>query len=253
MIIKMPSATTRLHTARRLPRFRHDIRERRGPTDPLEAPLPVQAVRVRTLITTLTGALVLATGAAGCGDDTSDLPPPAPSPPPGSSGEASPDLELSPAEAEAVAEARAKFDEFMTAYIEVSTADIPTADQAEALFAQVDQHVGGGQLSQSLRAEIIGHWGQGQVSEGQLGWESTDLLEVDLEREIAGQRSPAVSLQYCVDATAWSHIDADTQELVSQPGERRFWHVTVVWSDDWFGQGIDGWRIRERDQSDEQC
>jgi len=252
MIIKMPSATTRLHTARRLPRFRHDIRERRGPTEPLEAPLLVQAVRVRTLITTLTGALVLATGAAGCGDDTSDLPPPAPSPPPGSSGEASPDLELSPAEAEAVAEARAKFDEFMTAYIEVSTADIPTADQAEELFQRVEQHTDGS-LPQELRGEIVGRWGEGQTNKGTLEWRIVEVIDVDLERVVEGSVIPRVTLRYCISADDWITIDTETGTQVGDYEARRSWDYAISWHDDWGGQGLVGWRVVERHEPGQPC
>jgi hypothetical protein len=251
MIIKMPSATTRLHTARRLPRFRHDIRERRGPTEPLEAPLLVQAVRVRTLITTLTGALVLATGAAGCGDDTSDLPPPAPSPPPGSSGEASPDLELSPAEEEAVAEARAKFDEFMTAYIEVSTADIPTADQAEELFQRVEQHTDG-QLPQALRDEIIGRWARNSVASGTMKWELSEVVGVDLEYEVSGVSFPTVFLTYCIDLTNWS-AETEGAEQPDMSHGQQLWNVEISWSSDWGGLGLEGWRVVERAEQDMAC
>jgi hypothetical protein len=208
--------------------------------------LLVQAVRVRTLITTLTGALVLATGAAGCGDDTSDLPPPAPSPPPGSSGEASPDLELSPAEAEAVAEARAKFDEFMTAYIEVSTADIPTADQAEALFFRVDEHLAG-LLSQELRTEIVDRWSEQRTVDGELNWNYVRTIDIDLNRVVDGSVLPRVNLLYCIDATRWVVVNALTRQPTGDEGVRQFWRYALSWSDNWFDQQLEGWRVVERE------
>jgi hypothetical protein len=189
--------------------------------------------------------------AAGCGEETGGLPPPA-SPPPGTPSGPTPGPSLSPAEQEAVDEARARFDEFMNAYVEVSTADLPTAETAEDLFAQVDQHVGGGELSQDLRSEIVGRWGESHVLDGALEWDFVDVVEVDLDREVEGDSSPLVGLRYCVDASTWVSVDAATRTEVGQPGQRRLWSAAVVWSDDWFGQGIAGWRVRTREQ-EERC
>ncbi|MPZ27301.1 MAG: hypothetical protein GEV12_13045 [Micromonosporaceae bacterium] len=140
----------------------------------------------------------------------------------------------------------------MNAYIDVSTADVPTADEAEDLFAQVDQHVGGGELSQELRTEIIGRWGSVQTVEGELQWDLVDIVNVDLSREVDGRSSPEVDLRYCVDATGWLPVDA-SGEPVDRPGERRVWATVAVWSDDWFGQNIEDWRIRQLDERDDPC
>lgn len=215
--------------------------------------MSARTVRPCPLIALLATVIALVSSATACGGgDTSDLPPPA-SPPPDSAGEQTPGLELSPAEQQAVDEARAKFDEFMNAYIEVSTADIPTPDTAEALFAQVDQHVGGGKLSQDLRTEIIGRWGNEQILHGALEWSFVDVIDVDLGREVDGENSPQVNLHYCIDATALLQVDAEAEESVGQPGGRHLWTVAAVWSSDWFGQGIEGWRLREREQLDQPC
>jgi hypothetical protein len=195
---------------------------------------------------------VLVGGAAACGDDhPGDLPPPASSPPGGASE--TPGLELTPAEQEAVEEARAKFDEFMNAYIEVSTAELPTAEDSEEVFARLDQHVGGGELSQELRIEIVGRWGNGQLLEGALKWDLVDILDVNLDREVDGRKSPQVDLQYCIDAAEWIPVDANTGQPVGPNGDRHLWFVAAVWSDDWFGQSIEGWRVREREQLEDPC
>lgn len=140
----------------------------------------------------------------------------------------------------------------MRAYIDVSTAEIPTPEEAEDLFARLDKHVGGGELSQELRMEIIGRWGDRRVLEGTLVWTPTTTLAVDLDREVDGRRSPQVRLQYCVDATELAPVGADTGP-VDQPTGRRLWTVLVVWSNDWFGQSIAGWRVRERLQLEDPC
>lgn len=141
----------------------------------------------------------------------------------------------------------------MNAYIEVSTAPLPTAETAEALFATVDQHIGGGELSQHLRVEIVGRWGDRQRMNGALEWDLIRVMEVDREREVEGRNSPQVRLQLCIDATDWTLIDADTRQVAQKPGTRALWTATVVWSDDWFGQGIEGWRVRTNEQSDQPC
>lgn len=213
--------------------------------------MPEPAVRASKLTIMLAVAAALATGASACGDDTGDLPPPAS--PPASSSEPSPGLDLTPAEQQAVDEARAKFDEFMNAYLEVSTADVPTPEEAEDLFAEVDQHIGGGELSQELRMEIIGRWGEQQTLSGTAEWTFDSVVTVDLDREVEGRSSPQVDLQYCIDMTALTPVDARTRQPSGELGDRQLWNAAVVWSDDWFGQDIEGWRIRTRDPLEDPC
>jgi hypothetical protein len=180
-------------------------------------------------------ATVLAGGTAACGGDgSSELPPPASSP----SGGASqlPGLDLSPAEQEAVDEARAKFDEFMNAYIDVSTAELPTAEEAEGLFARVEQQAAG-LLPQELRTEIVGRWGENRIISGSIKWSFVDVSEVDLDREVNGKRFPRVTLKYCIDAIDWLTVDADTGERAAGPGSHVQWIIAADWSDDWGGLG----------------
>jgi hypothetical protein len=211
--------------------------------------LPEPAVRVRALVCTLTAAAVLAT-AAGCGEETGGLPPPA-SPPPGTPSGPTPGPSLSPAEQEAVDEARARFDEFMNAYVEVSTADLPTAETAEDLFFEVEQHADGA-LPQELRSEIIGRWGEGQVVEGTLQWRLTDVVDVDLGYEVNGAVFPTVFLKYCIDATNWVVVKAETGEPTGEPGREQAWSVELSWSEDWGGLDLEGWRVVERQEAEGQ-
>jgi hypothetical protein len=194
-------------------------------------------------------ATVLVGGAAACGDDhPGDLPPPASSPPGGASE--TPGLELTPAEQEAVEEARAKFDEFMNAYIDVSTAPIPTAETAEALFLEVERHTDG-LLPQELRTEIVGRWGGGRVISGSLDWNLVAVVDVDLEFEVNGSSFPTVFMDYCVDAANWAVVDSDSGEPAGEPVGRHLWSVEVSWSDDWGGLGLEGWRVVERENVEE--
>jgi hypothetical protein len=191
-------------------------------------------------------ATVLAGGTAACGGDgSSELPPPASSP----SGGASqlPGLDLSPAEQEAVDEARAKFDEFMNAYIDVSTADIPTPDTAEDLFLEVEQHTDG-LLPQELRAEIVGRWGKGRVIDGSLDWSLVAVTDVNLGFELNGLPFPTVYLDYCIDATDWVEFDSAGGGAANESAGQHPWSVEVSWSDDWGGLGLEGWRVVERDE-----
>jgi hypothetical protein len=214
---------------------------RTNPT--LEAPLPAQAVSACRALTALATTVVLAALAAGCGDRTNELPPPA-APAPHPASQPAQGLDLSPAEQQAVAEARATFDEFMTAYIEVSTADLPTADTAEDLFFRVERHADG-LLPQELRSEIIGRWGAGQIVDGDLEWTFEAVVDVDLERVVDGNRIPRVRLRYCVDATDWLVVDSGTSAPAGRPGGRHLWDYAVSWFDDWGGQGLEGWRVVE--------
>jgi hypothetical protein len=153
-----------------------------------------------------------------------------------------------------VDEARARFDEFMNAYVEVSTADLPTAETAEDLFFEVEQHADG-LLPQELRSEIVGRWGQGQIVSGQLAWEPIDVVGVDLDRLVEGNTIPRVGLQYCIDATGWEVVDAATGAHVEDEfGGRQPWQFAVSWHDDWGGQGLEGWRVVERQElSGQEC
>lgn len=148
-------------------------------------------------------------------------------------------------------EARAKVDEFMDAYVDVSTAEIPTVDTAEDLFFQVDQHLAG-RLSQELRGEIVGRWGARQRVTGGLDWQFLRTLGVDLDREVDGNSFPRVDLRYCVDATDWTPAAADVDDPAGFAGGRHAWRLAVSWSDDWFGQGIEGWRVVEREAREDQ-
>lgn len=194
------------------------------------------ATTIRYLVVAATAVTIMG-GAASCGGDEPDsnLPPPAS---PRAAPDQSPSLDLSPAEHQAVDEARASFDRFMDAYVEVSTADIPTGDTAEALFHRVDEHLAG-LLSQELRREIVGRWGDQQVVTGDLAWSLVRVLDVDLDREVDGVSFPQVTLAYCIDATGWN--------VAGEAGDKDTWRYAVSWSDDWFGQGIEGWRVVERE------
>lgn len=200
-------------------------------------------------------AVVLATTACG-GEPADDLPPAASPPPAAGTAAATPGLELSPAEQEAVDEARAQFDRFMNAYIDVSTADIPTAGTAEELFGRVDSEIGR-EFSSELRREIVGGlWSERRVVAGTLAWDPVDVMGVDLSREVDGGASPKVDLRYCVDASDWTHVDAETGEPIANAGSPRLWVISVVWWDDWdgLGQGPEGWRVVERDElADQAC
>jgi hypothetical protein len=222
---------------------------RTNPT--LEAPLPAQAVSACRALTALATTVVLAALAAGCGDRTNELPPPA-APAPHPASQPAQGLDLSPAEQQAVAEARATFDEFMTAYIEVSTADLPTADTAEDLFFRVDRHLGG-RLSQELRGEVVGRWGEQKTMVGSLGWDLLRVAGVDLGRMVEGSSFPQVNLLYCIDATEWVANVVSTGDRAGSSGDRRLWRYAVSWNDDWFGQRVEGWRVVERQALEEPC
>jgi hypothetical protein len=200
---------------------------------------------------TLTVTIMLMTLVAACGSDGGDLPPPPASSSSETPGTPSPSLDLTPAEQQAVDEARAKFDEFMNAYIEVSTAPLPTADTAEDLFFRVDEHLGG-LLSQELRGEIVARWAEQRVVAGALSWNYVGVLEIDLDRVVEGSSFPRVNLLYCIDATDWVVVEADSVEPTGAQGDRHLWHYAISWNDDWFGQGLEGWRVVEREAQDGQ-
>lgn len=205
---------------------------------------------IRFLVSVAT-AVTMMGGAASCGRDSEndDLPPPA-SPP--RTADLSPGLDLSPAEQEAVDEAQARFDEFMSAYIRVSTADLPDAAGGEDLILQLEEQADG-ELPGQLRREIVGRWGDGQITEGTLRWTLVDVVEVDLELEINGRTFPTVLLRYCVDSTSWRSIDAESGDVAGSSGERHHWLYTMSWSDDWGGFGTEGWRAVEREAQAEQA
>jgi hypothetical protein len=153
-----------------------------------------------------------------------------------------------------VDEARARFDEFMNAYVEVSTADLPTAETAEDLFAQVERQAAG-LLPQQLRTEIVGRWGERRIMEGSINWSFGAVVEVDLDRKVEGSRYPRVSMDYCVDSSEWRAVDADTGEQVNVSRSQHLWRIAADWSEDWsgLGQGPEGWRIAELDELRDQA
>jgi hypothetical protein len=212
-----------------------------------------EAERTHSVVTALALTAALTVAVSGCGDDPGDgLPPPAASPPGSPATDLAdgraPALDLSPTERAAVDEARAQFDTFMRAYVEVSTADVPTAEDAETLFARVDREASG-LLAQELRSEIVGRWAEGHRVHGALKWHFIKVVDVDLDRRMDGANFPEVGLRYCVDASNWVPIHGTTGEPVDEPGGRHLWTVAVVWSADWsgLGQGPEGWRIGQRD------
>lgn len=197
----------------------------------------------------ITFAVLLTAALAACSSD-SDLPPPASATPPPSAE--TPSLNLTPAEQQAVEEAQALFDDFMTAYVEVSTADLPTAQTAEDIFYEVDQHAAG-LLSQELRTEIVGRWSQSQVGLGEMVWSLHAVDGVELDYEINGDSYPTVHLVYCIDGTNFAIIDAESRESVDGASGQALWRYTLQWSEDWFGQGIVGWRVTERFEQGVEC
>lgn len=213
-----------------------------------EAPVRTRTTNARLPLAVLT-AVALTTAACG-GEPADDLPPAASPPPAEATAAGTPGLDLSPTEQEAVDEARAQFDRFMNAYIDVSTADIPTATTAEDLFAKVDSEIGR-EFSSELRGEIVGDlWSERRVVAGTLEWDPVDVVGVDLAREVDGGTSPKVDLRYCVDVSDWIQVDAETRMPITTIGSPHLWLTSVVWWDDWggLGQGPEGWRVVERDE-----
>lgn len=200
---------------------------------------------IRFLVVAATAVTIIG-GAASCGGNEPDnnLPPPA-SPPVAPTP--SPSLDLSPAEQQAVDEAQGHVDTFMGAYVDVSTADLPTPEEAEELFFQVEQHADG-VVPQEMRGEIIGMWGAGQTATGELRWQVLEVVNVDLDRRVEGNDIPRVDLRYCIDETGWALIDADTGSTAVGNGSTLVWTLGVSWYDDWGGQGLEGWRVTERQQ-----
>lgn len=190
----------------------------------------------------ITFAVLLTAALAACSSD-SDLPPPASATPPPSAE--TPSLNLTPAEQQAVEEAQALFDDFMTAYVEVSTADLPTAQTAEDTFSKVERH-SDALVPQQLRSEIVGRWTEGKIMYGTLHWSIIELLAVDLNHQIDGITMPRVDLRYCIDATEWSEVDPTNKASEGEKGSRTSWTFSLAWHDDWGGLGLEGWRVIDR-------
>jgi hypothetical protein len=208
----------------------------------------LNAVR-RSGLALLTASL-LTVASAACGDDTDDLPPPPPSPAPQGAPEQEPvERELTPEEQDAVDEVRARFDEFMTAYVDVLTAG--EGADIDTIF-QVTRYAGG-QARRDVHGEIFDNFMADQVADGTLAWEFLEVIEVDFDRMVADRESPEVQLRYCLDATDWRVVEKDGGATVTEPRGRHTALITGSYLDQWGDTGPDGWRIGAWDNEETEC
>lgn len=216
----------------------------------------MQAYPRRAPVVFLT-AIGLTLTLAACGDDGGDdLPPPPASAPVGSQAQVEM-IELTPEEEQAVEEAKAKFDEFMQAYVHEATTGEPYDSGAGPV-------IGGHPLAhltiplrQEIQAEFVEYYNAGQLAEGDLRWSFLGVEEIDLDRMIGDENVPAVWLRYCIDPTGWRLVDAETGQpagaptgLPSAPEAAVF---RVVWYDDGGGTRTEGWRVADREWTGEPC
>ncbi|QSB16466.1 hypothetical protein JQS43_09390 [Natronosporangium hydrolyticum] len=197
----------------------------------------------------LTASLLVATSAA-CGDDTDDLPPAPASPAPQGTSEQEPvELELTAEEQDAVDEVRERFDEFMTAYVDVLTAgegaDIDTIFQVNRYAAD--------QASIDVHEQIVDNFLADQVADGTLDWEFLEVVEVDFDRIVADRESPQIQLRYCLDATDWRVVERDGGATVTEPLGQHTALITGRYSEQRSDTGAQGWRIAGWDNEETPC
>lgn len=196
--------------------------------------------RHTTAFATAIVALFAVTGCAA----NSDLPPPPASPAPSTEAQ-SPTLDLTPAEQQAVEEAQALFDDFMTAYIEVSKTNEVQETSAGAILGGRALEYLTSPLREEVQREIAENYRKNLVTQGSIDWTFLAVERVDLERQVDGVTVPEVILAYCIDTSNWSEVDADTGEVMGTPGQRE----TVAVRSTYNTHGTEeqpSWRIAER-------
>lgn len=207
----------------------------------------------------LVAAVVLAgltSVVAGCGgDEPSDLPSPLPegSPP----APASPAVSLSPEDARAAQEILAAFDEYMTAYIELSTAGVPGG--SEETLARLDQApISGPAVIQLMDELLTGNYQAGRATAGELTW-TAEVVEIDWEFSppMSPEATfPLVTLHVCFDESSWTIIDKETGEVLDGPRGRYRSEVYARWIDPESDPnliGREGWYVIERNDGTEPC
>ena len=216
--------------------------------------MPAYPRRTPTVVLTTLG---LTLALAACSNDSSDdLPPPPPSTPADTQAPAQ-TIELTPEEEQAVEEAKAKFDEFMHAYIEEAT----TGEPYDTPMGPV---VGGRPLEHStvplyleIEDEFVEYYEKNQIAKGDLRWTFLNVEDIDLDLMVGDENVPAVWLRYCIDPTNWQIVDAETKQptgpATGLPDSPEAAIFEAVWFDDADGARTEGWRIDSREWTGESC
>ncbi len=180
--------------------------------------MPAYPRRTPTVVLTTLGLTLALTA---CGNDSSDdLPPPPPSTPADTQTPAQ-TIELTPEEEQAVEEAKAKFDEFMEAYVHEATTGEPLDTGAGPVIGGHPLEHAEFPLRQEIQAEFVEYYDEGQVAKGDLHWTFLGVEEIDLDRIVNDKNVPAVWLRYCIDQTDWQMVNAETRDPVTEPGDRQ--------------------------------
>lgn len=212
------------------------------------------AVRSRSVVAVVLAGLVSVV--AGCGgDEPSDLPSPLPVesvPAP-----ASPAVSLSPEDAQAAEEILAAFDEYMAAYIELSTAGAPGGSE-ETLARLEDVPVAGPAEFYLTDDLLTGNFQAGRVAAGTVTW-TAQVVDIDwefsppLDPEVT---FPLATLHVCFDESDWTTVNVETREVVEGPRGRYISKVTARWMDPESDPNLtsrEGWYIIEREDGTAAC
>lgn len=204
--------------------------------------------RTPLLLVSLLAAAVL----AACGNDGDDsLPPPAD--PPTSSDQSVEEISLTPEEEQAVEEAKAKFDEFMNAYVDEAITGEPFDTPMGPVIGGAPLEHAIPPLAQEIQKEFVERRNSLYVADGELHWSFLRVEDIDLGRMVDDKNVPAVWLRYCIDATGWQIVEAESGEVVEQPGDREAAIFRAVWYDDDGGARTEGWLMAEREWAGESC
>jgi hypothetical protein len=215
--------------------------------------MPAYPRRTPTVFLTalgLTLALAACSNASGdSGDDPPSLPPSAPA----ATQAPAQTIELTPEEEQAVEEAKAKFDEFMEAYVYEATTGEPLDTGAGPVIGGHPLEHAEFPLRQEIQIELVENYDEGHVAKGDLRWTFLGVEDVDLDRMVNDKNVPAVWLRYCIDQTDWQMVNAETGDPVTEPGDRQIAVFRAIWYDDDGGARTARWLIAEREWTGEPC
>ena len=188
----------------------------------------------------LMASLLGAAGLTACGNDDADsLPPPAD--PPATSDQSAEEISLTPEEEQAVEEAKSKFDEFMNAYVELAlSGEGSDLERREPVLQHTLEP-----LASDVNRELLNNWQEERVFTGTLEWSFVDVIQVNLTEQVQEREIPTVWLSYCIDQTAWTLVDSNTDDPIEGPGGRHLSTIQVIKSDP-LGSGA-AWYVSERE------
>lgn len=206
------------------------------------------------LVATVVLAGLISTAAAACGGDGE--PDPSPSPPASTAPPALPTVSLSPEDAEAAEEILAAFDEYMTAYVELSREGVD--GQSEEAIARLEDVPVVGEVRLGLQHNhLTENHQQGRVTSGEITWTAAvTRIHWDFASPLQPDVTmPLATVQVCFDESGWRTVDAETGEVVVEPRGRYLSTVQAVRLDPGQDGSVpaEGWYISSRNDLYESC